>query len=45
MSSANPPCCVLLVLYRAAAKIMAVKAGTSIDLGHLPSQPAWLALV
>jgi hypothetical protein len=36
------PCFVLLVLLVAAAKILAVKAGTSIHLARLPCQPICL---
>jgi hypothetical protein len=34
----------ILVLFVAAAKILAVKVGTSIDLPHLPCRPASLVL-
>ncbi len=43
--SASLPCFVLLVLLMAAAKMLAVKAGTCIDLARLPSQPACLVWV
>jgi hypothetical protein len=42
---ASLPCVALLVLLVTAAKILALKLGTSIDLVHLPCQPTCLALV
>ncbi len=43
--SASLPCFVLLFPLTSAAKILAVKAGTCIDLACLPSQPACLVWV
>jgi hypothetical protein len=41
---ASMSCVVLLVLFVAAAKILAVIAGTSIDLTNLTCQPAYPVL-